>query len=37
MNINVKIGKGGCKGAYLGMQNIGRNQREFLESMSYKR
>lgn len=35
--INVRVGRGGAKGAFLGMQNIGKNQREFLDGMSYKR
>lgn len=35
--VNVKIGKGAANGAFLGMQYIGRHERDLLERMSYKR
>ncbi len=37
MDIKVKIGKGGYEGAFLAMQHISRTQKEFLETMSFKR
>ena len=37
LEIKVKIGKGGSEGAFLAMQHIGKTQKEFIESMSYKR
>ncbi len=30
MEIKVKIGKGGCEGAYNAMQNIAKNQKQFI-------
>ncbi len=35
--VNVRVGRGGSKGAFLGMQYIGRHERDLLERMSYKR
>jgi actin-related protein len=35
--VGVRVGKGGANGAFLGMQYIGRHERELLERMSYKR
>ena len=34
--IKIKIGKGGYEGAYLGMQNICRYQKDLLSKMSYQ-
>jgi hypothetical protein len=35
--VNVRVGRGGANGAFLGMQYIGRHERDLLERMSYKR
>lgn len=35
--IRVKVGKGGANGAFLGMQHIGRFERDLIYRMSYKR
>ena len=36
-NLNIKIGKGGVQGAFLGMQNIARHQRSLISKMSYQK
>jgi actin-related protein len=36
-HIKVKVGKGEAKGAFLGMQYIGRHEKDLVERMSFKR
>lgn len=35
--INIRVGKGGSQGAYLGMQYIAKYERELLDRFSFKR